>query len=57
MSSLRKMKLNEALPLAEKFFESFGMKSMIALLGGKWINVVTVIHLTRRKDSGKETCL
>jgi hypothetical protein len=51
------MKLNEALPLAEKFFESFGMKSMIALLGGKWINVVTVIHLTRRKDSGKETCL
>jgi len=49
MSSFRKMKLREAIPVAEKLFESFGVKSMIASIGNEWINVVTVIHLTRRK--------
>ena len=49
MSSFTKMKLREAIPLAEKLFESFGVKSMIALKGNEWINVVTLIHLTRRK--------
>jgi len=49
MSTLTKMKLREAIPLAEKLFESFGIKSMIALKGNEWTNVVTIIQLTRRK--------
>jgi len=49
MSIFTKMKLGEAIPLAEKLFESFGLKSMIALKDNEWTNVVTIIHLTRRK--------
>jgi hypothetical protein len=43
------MTLKEAMPLISKLYESFGVKSMILLKDNKWINVVTVIHLTRRK--------
>jgi hypothetical protein len=49
MSIFTKMKLIEAIPLAEKLFESFGLISMIALKDNEWTNVVTIIHLTRRK--------
>ncbi len=49
MSIFTKMKLGEAIPFVEKLFESFGIKSMIALKGNEWTNVVTIIYLTRRK--------
>jgi len=49
MSSLRQMTLREAIPLINKFFESFGVKSAILLKDNEWINAVTVMHFTRRK--------
>lgn len=49
MSSLRQMTLREAISLINKFFESFGVKSAILLKDNEWINVVTVIHFTRRE--------
>ena len=49
MSSLRKMTLKEAMPFINKLYESFGVKSVILSKDDEWVNVVTVIHLTRRK--------
>lgn len=49
MSSLRKMTMREAIPLIRELYESFGVKSVILLKDNEWINVVTVIHFTRRK--------
>ena len=49
MSSLRQRSLREAISSINKFFESFGVKSAILLKDNEWINVVTVIHFTRRK--------
>ena len=49
MSSLREMTMKDALPLIKKLYESFGVKSLILAKDNRWINVVTVIHLTRRK--------
>lgn len=58
MSIFTKMKLREAIPLAEKLFESFGIKSMITLKSNEWTNVVTIINLTRRNvvDLNNEYC-
>jgi hypothetical protein len=43
------MTLEDSIPLAEKLYESFGIRSMIGLINDQWINIVTVIHFTRRK--------
>ena len=49
MSSLKKMTLKEAMPFITKLYVSFGVKSVILLKDNEWINVVTVVHLTRRR--------
>jgi hypothetical protein len=49
MSNLTKMTLKEATPLINNLYESFGVKSVILLKDNEWTNIVTVIHLTRRK--------
>jgi len=49
MSSFSRMSLREAMPIIRRLYESFGLKSMILLKDNEWINVVTVIDLTRRK--------
>ena len=49
MSNFSKMSLRKAVPIISKFYESFGLKSMILLKDNEWVNVVTVIDLTRRK--------
>lgn len=56
MPSFENMKQDEATPYAEKLYESFGVKSLIVLKGNEWINVFTIIQLTRRKveDLNKE---
>lgn len=56
MSNLHNIKLRDVIPLAEKLFASFGVKSMIALQGNEWINILTLIQLTRRniKDLNNE---
>jgi hypothetical protein len=56
MSNFQKMKLSEAIPWLEKLFDSFGIRSMVALQGNEWINILTLIQLTRRnvKDLNNE---
>jgi len=49
MSNFRKMTVREAMPFISTLYESFGVKSMILLKDSEWINVVSVIHFTRRK--------
>jgi hypothetical protein len=49
MSNLRKTTIENVMPLLDKWYESFGIRSMIVLNVNEWINVVTVIQLTRRK--------
>jgi hypothetical protein len=49
MSSFTKMTLGQALSQIEELFESFGTKSIIIKKGNEWINVATIIQLTRRK--------
>ncbi len=56
MSRLDRMPLREAISIINKLYESFGLKSMILLRDNEWINLVTVITLTRRtvKDLSNE---
>lgn len=49
MSNFSEMPLKAAMPIISKLYESFGLKSIILLKNNEWINVVTVIDLTRRK--------
>jgi len=48
MSSLNEKSLREVMSTISKLYESFGLK-MILLKENEWINVVTVIDITRRK--------
>lgn len=49
MSNFREMTVREAMPFISTLYESFGVKSMILLKDSEWINLVSVIHFTRRK--------
>ena len=49
MPSFDKMIQKQAIDYAEKLYESFGVKSIIVLKEKEWINVFTLIQLTRRK--------
>lgn len=49
MSSFTRMTLEEAIPLVEKLYESFGVKSIIIQKGNEWVVAVAIIQLTRRK--------
>lgn len=48
MSKLNGMTLKDAMPIIIDSYESFGLKSMILFKDDEWINLVTVINLTRR---------
>jgi len=48
LSKLDGMPLKDAMPIINDLYESFGLKSMILLKDDEWINLVTVINLTRR---------
>lgn len=49
MSSFMQMTLEKAMPLVEKLYESFGVKSIVIQKGSEWIVAVAIIQLTRRK--------
>ncbi len=42
------MPLKDAMPIFNNLYESFGLKSLIFSRDTKWMNLVTVINLTRR---------
>jgi len=48
LSKLDGMPLKDAMPIINDLYESFGLKSMILRKDDEWINLVTVINLTRR---------
>lgn len=48
MPSFENMLQKQAIDYAEKLYESFGVKSVIVLKEKEWINVITLIQLTRR---------
>lgn len=48
MSKLDGMPLKDAIPIIIDLYESFCLKSMILFKDDEWINLVTIINLTRR---------
>lgn len=48
MSSLYGISLKEAIPLIKNLYESLGLKSMILFKDNEWVNIITIINLTRR---------